>query len=218
MIRIDLHTHSEASIDGGLSPEDYADILRNEKLDVVAITDHNRIDFAQGLQKALGEERIIVGEEITTSDGDIIGLFLKTQIEPGLSVKQTIDEIKIQGGLVYIPHPYERVRKGIGKDLLHEIIESVDIIESHNGRSLTKNNAVKLETLGVKNSVAICGSSDAHGKKGIGRTYTAIEARPNRNTLVTLLKNGTIANKRPPLLSYFNPKINRLKNYFKGYN
>lgn len=218
MIRIDLHTHSEASIDGGLSPDDYADILRNEKLDVIAITDHNRIDFAQGMQKALGEERIIIGEEISTLEGDIVGLYLKEKIEPGITAKQAIKEIRAQGGLVYIPHPYDSIRKGIGEEVLQETIEQVDIIEAHNGRSFTKRNSVNLETVGVKNNIAICGSSDAHGKKGVGKTYTVIESRPSKNTLVDLLKRGSIVSDRPPLIAYLNPKINRLKNRLKGFS
>jgi predicted metal-dependent phosphoesterase TrpH len=218
MIRIDLHTHSEASIDGGLSPENYADILREEKLDVIAITDHDRIDFAQGLQKALGEDRIIVGQEISTTDGDIVGLYLKEKIEPGLTAQKAIDAVKSQDGLVYIPHPYEKVRHGIKKDVLLEIIDKVDIIEAHNGRSMSKKTGVELETLGIKNDIAICGSSDAHGKRGIGYTYTTIDSKPTRKTLAGLLKNGTIVAKRPQLISYLNPKYNRLKNYIKGYN
>jgi predicted metal-dependent phosphoesterase TrpH len=216
MIRIDLHTHSEASIDGGISPEEYADILKNEKVDVIAITDHNRIDFAKGMKKAFGEEYVIVGEEISTTDGDIIGLYLNNKIEPGQNVEETINEIHAQGGIVYIPHPFEKVRKGISRDVLSKILNKVDIIEAHNGRALSKKNTVELETIGVKNNIAFCGSSDAHGIKGVGKTYSTIALRPTKENLVELLKNGAIVNSRPPIISYFYPKINRFKNYLKG--
>ena len=217
MIRIDLHTHSEASVDGGISPDEYAEILKNEKVDVLAITDHNRIDFAKGMQKAFGEEYVIIGEEISTTDGDIIGLYLHTKIEAGLSVERTIEEIRSQGGLVYVPHPYEKVRKGISRDVLAKIIDKVDIIEAHNGRALSKKNTVELETLSIKNNVAFCGSSDAHGFKGVGKTYSTIALRPNKENLADLLKNGAIVNSRPPLISYLYPKINRFKNFLRGH-
>ena len=216
MIRIDLHSHSEASTDGGISPEEYADILKNEKVDVIAITDHNRIDFAKGMQKAFGEEYVIVGEEISTLEGDIIGLYLNTKIEPGKSVVDTINEIHAQGGLVYVPHPYEKVRKGISREVLSEILENVDIIEAHNGRALSKKNTVELETISVKNNKAFCGSSDAHGVRGVGKTYSTIATRPTKENLTELLKNGAIVSSRPPFVSYFYPKINRFKNYLRG--
>ena len=74
MYKVDLHTHSQASPDGGIRPEQYAQALATEKLDFIAITDHDRIDFALGMQKALGN-KIIVGQEITTSVGELIGLY-----------------------------------------------------------------------------------------------------------------------------------------------
>jgi predicted metal-dependent phosphoesterase TrpH len=217
MIRIDLHTHSEASPDGGITPEEYADILRNEKMDIVAITDHDRIDFALGLQKALGNERIIVGEEITTKDGEIIGLYLSQTIEPGLSADETADAIHAQGGLVYIPHPFEKIRKGLQIDTLNFISEKVDIIEAHNGRSLNKKHSVEAETWAVKNKVAIASSSDAHGIAGIGHSYTTLAVKVTRQNLVAALQNATIISGRAPYRSLLYPKYNRLKNKFKGF-
>src|SRR5882757_5862760 len=99
MIKIDLHTHSVASPDGSLTAVHYQRALG--RLDVIAVTDHNRIDFAQKLQTELGE-RIIVGEEITTLEGEIVGLYLQTLIPAGLSVVETVRQIHAQGALVYI--------------------------------------------------------------------------------------------------------------------
>ncbi len=139
MKKIDLHTHSEASRDGGITAEQYAYILRNEILDVIAITDHDRIDFALGMQKALGADKIIVGEEITTSQGEIIGLYLEEKVDPGMSAQETIDAIKLQDGIVYIPHPFEKVRKGLQEDILTALIDDIDIIEGYNGRAFAQN-------------------------------------------------------------------------------
>jgi predicted metal-dependent phosphoesterase TrpH len=216
MIRIDLHTHSEASLDGGITPEQYAEILRNETLDVIAITDHDRIDFATGMQKALGSEFIIVGEEISTTEGDIIGLYLSEVIKPGMTAKETVDAIHAQNGLVYIPHPFEKLRKGIQPETLQRIIEEVDIIETNNGRALAKKYSISAQTWSVKNKVSGAASSDAHGKAGIGHTYTAIEKRPTRQSLAFELANATFVHKRPPLRSLLYPKYYRLIKYLKG--
>lgn len=218
MIRIDLHTHSEASPDGGITPEQYAKILESETLDVIAITDHDRIDFALGLQKALGAEFIIVGEEISTLDGEIVGLYLTSKVEPGQSAKATIEAIHAQNGLVYIPHPFEKVRKGIQAEVLQHIIEDVDILEVFNGRALTKKHGTESSTWATKHKISAAASSDAHGLKGIGKTYSTLINRPTKETLVFELQNATFAHSKPPLLSFFYPKYNRLKQKFRGTN
>lgn len=216
MIRIDLHTHSEASPDGGLTPDEYAELLKNEKMDMIAITDHNRIDFAKGLQKALGAERIIIGEEIMTTEGEIIGLYLTEKIEPGMNASDTADAIHLQSGLVYIPHPFEKVRKGLSHKALDHIAGKVDIIEVHNGRALNKKYSVQAETWSIKNRVVGAGSSDAHGIAGIGHTYTTLNSSASKTTLVSELHNARIISGRPPYRSLLYPKYNRLKNKFKG--
>ena len=216
MIRLDLHTHSEASADGGIGPEEFADILQNETLDLVAITDHNRIDFALGMQKALGEKLIIVGEEITAQECEIIGLYLSSVIEPGMSASDTIDAIKAQNGLVYIPHPFEKVRKGIQLELLNKLKDKIDIIEVNNGRTLSTKHSVSAQSWSIKNKIASVSSSDAHGKAGIGRTYTILEERPTRVSLLADLTNATHVYARPPLRSYLYPKINRFKKMIRG--
>jgi predicted metal-dependent phosphoesterase TrpH len=216
MIRIDLHTHSEASIDGGLSPEDYADLLQNEILDVIAITDHDRIDFALGMQKALGADYIIVGEEITTLEGEIVGLYLKKPIKKGLSAQETVDAIHAQGGLVYIPHPFEKTRKGIQLETLNRIAKFVDIIETNNGRALTKKHSINAQTWSIKNKIPAAASSDAHVKLGIGHSYTIIASRPAKTNLKNLLKDATFVHEFPPLRSLLYPKYNRYKKMLKG--
>jgi len=216
MIRIDLHTHSEASKDGSIKPEQYAEILENEILDVVAITDHNRIDFATGMQKALGEKYIIVGEEIMTSQGEIIGLFLTKNVEPGMSAQRTVDEIKSQDGIVYIPHPFEKVRSGIPLEILNAIKPDVDIIEGFNGRAISKKHGLQALAWGKRNNVAVASSSDAHGKKAIGYAHTSITKRPSKNTLARLIKSGQIVSKKPPLYTLGYPKLNRLLSLLRG--
>src|SRR6266702_4633076 len=110
--KVDLHSHSIISYDGGIAPREYERLLNTNVLDVIAITDHNEISLAQMLHKQLGE-KIIVGEEIGTADGEIIGLFLQEKIAPGGTALETVAQIVLQGGLIYIPHPFEVFRKGL---------------------------------------------------------------------------------------------------------
>lgn len=216
MIKIDLHTHSEASKDGGITPNQYAEVLKNEILDVIAITDHDRIDFAQGMQKALGADKIIVGEEITTTDGEIIGLYLQTKVEPHQSPQATVQAILDQGGLVCIPHPFETVRKGIAIETLDQIKDDVTIVESYNGRAFIQNFGIQASKWAQESGKVTAANSDAHGAAGLGKTYTVIQKRPTKETLAIELASAQKVQKRPPIYTLLYPKYNRVKKLMSG--
>ncbi len=209
LCKIDLHTHSGLSFDGGLTLIDYTKILQQNVLDVVAVTDHNTITFAKELQKKFGR-KIIVGEEIESLDGEIIGLFLQKEIPPKLSAFETIQRIKMQNGLVYIPHPFEIQRKSIKIKMFEKIKKEVDIVEVFNGRSMFRGKELKdKEILQFKNFFTA--SSDAHCFLGVGKTYTGISGVPTRQTLLKALKKGVLVKNYPPLISYLCPFINKIK-------
>lgn len=214
MYKIDLHTHSSASPDGGITAEQYAHALSTNVLDVIAVTDHNHIDFAVGLQNQLGD-RIIVGEEIMTTGGEIIGLYLKKRIKPGLSPLETIKQIKEQGGLVYVPHPFESVRKGLHPGTLEELLDYLDIIEVCNGRAFLQNRSAQTVIWAKLNRIIGAASSDAHGPKGLGKTYTRVKKLPAADDLVETIAGGTPVTERPGVRSLLYPKYHRLRKKLK---
>lgn len=209
MIKVDLHTHSVASPDGGISAKQYIDFIESKKLNYVAITDHGRIDFALELNSLLGD-RIIVGQEVKTNSGDIIGLYLKKPIKEKQTLKHAIAEIKAQNGLVYVPHPFEKVRSGISEEDLLAVLEDLDIIETINGRALfgASSKAIKFAK---RHELIASASSDAHGLSGWGKTYSTVVSEPNRKNLLNLLKNSKLRHKKPGLLAYIYPKYNRIR-------
>jgi hypothetical protein len=209
MYKVDLHTHSEASPDGAITAEQYAEILASETLDYIAITDHDRIDFALGIQQALGD-KIIVGQEITTTEGEIIGLYLKKPVNPHTTAKVAAEAIRAQGGIVYVPHPFETTRKGIQLETLNNIAHLVDIVEVQNGRALTKRHSIQAATWAKIHGKTGAASSDAHGAKGLGHTYSIVMEQPSRGNLVTNIKMSALTYKRPPLRTFLYPKANRL--------
>jgi predicted metal-dependent phosphoesterase TrpH len=210
MYKIDFHTHSVASPDGSIRPDQYEYLLLNKKLDYIAITDHNRIDMAERLRTKLGE-KIIIGEEIMTTEGEVVGLFLSALIKPHQSLLATVKLIKDQGGIVYIPHPFETVRHGISQTSLDAIAEYVDIVEVHNGRAVFQNRGPQAAVWAKINYKARAASSDAHGLKGIGRTFTAVHQPINAHTVVKALGKANLSVARPPLTTLLYPKINRLR-------
>lgn len=210
MLKIDLHTHSQASPDGSLNFADYERML-STTLDIIAITDHDTTNFATEAHKKLGA-RIIIGEEITTNQGELIGLFLHKTIPAGLDVLEAAREIKAQGGLVYVPHPFETVRKGLQESALDSIADLADIVETHNGRAIFQNYSSKAQMWAAKHRSATASSSDAHGWHGWGNTFSCVTATPTAKTLTQLLidcterGNGTVGAR-----GVLYPKLNRLR-------
>jgi len=215
-IRVDFHTHSSASNDGGITAQQYTDILASGALDCVAITDHNSIGFAVKLQQKLGKNKVIVGEEISTQQGDIIGLFLSSVVSAHQDVTDAIADIRSQGGLVYIPHPFETVRKGVSMRTLNTIQKDIDIIETINGRAVFQNHHDAATDWAVKNNILMATSSDAHRAGALGKTYTQLPAMPTRENLTALLKEAGHSYKKPSLLDVMAPKMNTISKLCKG--
>lgn len=212
MIRVDLHTHSIASPDGSLTVDDYRKMLNTGRLDYIAVTDHNTIVFAQELNAKLGAQ-IVVGEEITAREGEIIGLFLTEKVKPGMSAADTTAAIKQQGGLVYIPHPFETVRKGLPLTVLNAIAKDVDIIETRNGRAVFQNKGKQAESWAAEHKVPGAASSDSHGWHGWGRTYSTVAQMPTRATLTKLLSAATYTVGLPGIRGVLYPKLNRIRRH-----
>ncbi len=214
MFKIDLHTHSSASKDGGITADQYAHALSTNLLDMIAITDHNHIDFALHLQERFGD-RVIVGEEIMSTGGEIIGLYLTKRVPPRLSPLETIKHIKDQGGIVYIPHPFESIRKGLHPGVMEELVDQLDIVEVCNGRAFLQNRSAQAVVWAKLNHVVGAASSDAHGVRGLGRTYTDVPELPNKATLVNLLSKGVPVTSRPSMRALLYPKYHHLRRKVK---
>lgn len=211
--KIDLHTHSDGSHDGGLTLSDYQRVLEAGWLDAVAITDHDSIGRALEIRDQLPKKlqnRIIIGEEITTRDGEIIGLYLTRSVAKNLLHHDAVKAIRQQGGLVYIPHPFETVRSGLSEAALFDIIDEVDIIETHNGRAIFQNRGRQAIEWVRHYEKAAASSSDAHGRRGWGRTYSVVGTLPTKETLVSLLNDASHSRRLVGSGALY-PKVNRLK-------
>lgn len=137
--RVEFHVHTRASHDSLMGRRALLLMCRLRGIDCVAITDHNEVEGALAMRPWL-EARgvlVIVGEEIMTSEGEVIGMWLTERVEPGMSLERTIAEIRLQGGAVYVPHPYDEKRRRtvLSRDALLRIAAEVDCIEVHNGRN-----------------------------------------------------------------------------------
>lgn len=210
MFRVDLHTHSISSPDGGLSSADYQRMLEQGGLDFIAVTDHNGMEFAKKTHAKLGE-KIIIGEEIMTREGEVVGLFLTEVIPGGLSAVEAVVKIHEQGGIVYIPHPFSTNPKGLPHETLDELADQIDIVETFNGRAIFQANNRRASVWAAEHHKPAAASSDVHGHAGWGKTYTIISEEPTPENLIELLKHATYVKKTVGPRGVLYPKLNRLK-------
>jgi predicted metal-dependent phosphoesterase TrpH len=175
-MKIDLHCHSKASFDCRTSFETIIERCHVENINVQAITDHNEVWGALELQTMTQHDpnlTIIVGEEILTNEGELIGLFLEERIEPGLSPEKTILKIKEQGGLVLLPHgfdPFKRLRLQAGAlERVKKSIQIVEIFNAHISRPGYNDDAWLWANAHGKLTSA---GSDAHTASQIGGAWT----------------------------------------------
>ena len=170
---MDLHLHSSASFDCRVPPLEVARRCGHKGLFPIFLTDHDGIDGARSLIEA--GTAAIVGEEILTTEGELIGLFLKEPVPARLSLEETVTAIKEQGGLVYLEHPYDTTRRNLREDAIERIAGQIDIVEVFNGRSQPEINCRAEElrsTLGVPGGAG----SDAHTLAEIGSVFVEMEA------------------------------------------
>jgi predicted metal-dependent phosphoesterase TrpH len=211
--KIDLHTHSIISQDGGISRDQYARLLEKGVLDIIAITDHNETKLAIEMAKKFGE-KIIVGEEISTKEGEMVGLFLKQTIPGNMTVLATVKQIHEQDGIAYIPHPFETSRQGLQIDVLQTIMPHIDIVEVFNARGKWRGKSSEALAFAQKYGKAMAAASDSHCYLGMGSSFSIISEIPTNKTLTNLLAKGELRKKFAPALSYLCPAINKIKHKF----
>ena len=133
-IRVAIHLHTHYSWDSNISPATLLAAAGRLGVDCVAITDHNDIDGALEAQ-SLGDLRVIVGEEVSTADGHLIGLFLQRRVPPGMSAEDTCDQIRAQGGVVLAPHPFSTLAANSLKDAVWRLRDRLDAVEVFNAQN-----------------------------------------------------------------------------------
>jgi predicted metal-dependent phosphoesterase TrpH len=195
-VRVDLHVHSSASFDCTVEPAQVAATCRRLGLAPVFLTDHDSIDGALRLR---GGERVVVGQEVMTTEGELIGLFLAEVVPAGLTPKEAADRIKGQGGLVYLEHPYDPFRRHLSEDAIEALSDLIDIVEVFNGRSDEKSNRQAEDLCGALGAAPGAGS-DAHSSQELGTVYVEMEDFEGAQDFLVKLRAGNIVQRRAKLL------------------
>jgi len=198
-MKIDMHVHTCYSKDATLSLETIMESCRRRGLDGVAITDHNTIAGALAL-KEIAPLVIIVGEEIDTTRGEILGLFLKEEIPGGLTPEEAMARIREQGGLVGVSHPLDRLRRSaLGQAALLDILEELNFLEGFNSRVTFPSDNRKAQALAQAQGLPITAGSDAHTAYEIGRAYVEMPNFNGPEDFLESLAQGRIVGHLTPL-------------------
>ncbi len=203
LIDVDLHMHTDHSGDCATPVEVLLDTARRQQLGAIAVTDHNEISGALEAQAKAAEfgVKVIVGEEVkTASQGEVIGLFLTEKIPRGLTMQETVAEIKRQGGLVYVPHPFDRMHAVPDYEHLLAIVDEVDAIEVFNPRVAIGSFNEEAERFAAKYRIVAGAGSDSHVAQGLGSVRIRMRDFDGPQEFLESLRDADIIRKPTSLL------------------
>lgn len=204
MLNLDMHVHTYYSKDSRMNFKNLEKAAIKNGIDVLIITDHNRIDGALKFKHYSEKIDVIIGEEIMTTRGEIIGLFLNKHISPGLSPKETIAKIREQDGLVYIPHPFDRLRSSaLKEEVLYDITSDIDIIEVFNSRNVFKKDNNKALKFANEHNILKGVGSDSHTRFEVGKSYVEIDNFNDAEEFLINMDNSTLKTKKSSILVHF---------------
>ena len=203
-ILADLHMHTSWSHDCAVEVDELVDHAQAEGLGAIAVTDHNSLGGAlEAVQRARGRPlTVIPGEEVKTdSQGEVIGLFLSEEIPRGLSFADTIAAIKEQNGLVYLPHPFDRLHAIPDPATLHRNLADVDVFEVYNARLLFEGYNDEAMRFARKYNLTVGAGSDAHVLQGVGTGALRMRAFRDPEEFLISLRTAQVL-RRPKSLVY----------------
>jgi predicted metal-dependent phosphoesterase TrpH/glycosyltransferase involved in cell wall biosynthesis len=200
-INADLHVHSDFSKDCVSPIESILSTAREIGLGALAITDHNEIEGAfLARELAQGDPFVIVAEEVKTSEGEVIGLFLEKAIPRGLSFDETLSLIKEQGGLVYVPHPFDVLRTTPSYRALVDNLHRIDVVEIYNAKVALSSFNLSAERFAAKYNIVAGAGSDAHVLQGLGTAMLRMPRFNDPQSFMAALWEADIIARRKNLL------------------
>src|SRR4051794_39217322 len=201
LIHVDLHMHTNHSHDCATSVDKLLESAKERGLGAIAVTDHNEISGAIEARERANGIKVIVGEEVKTKDqGEVIGLFLEEKIPRGLSLQETIAAIRDQGGIVYVPHPFDRMHSVPDYAHLLDVVEDIDALEVFNPRVAFSAFNEEAERFAAKYRIVAGAGSDSHVPQGLGSVKIEMRDFDGPEEFLESLRDADIIRKRTSLL------------------
>jgi hypothetical protein len=206
-MKYDLHIHSKYSSDGFLNPKKIVKIAIKRGLDGIAVTDHDTINGGLKTKEYETDDfKVIIGSEVSTTKGEIIGLFLEHEIH-ATDYYEVVDEIKAQNGIVVVPHPFDGWRNSAS--LTKEDYKLVNNVEIFNSRCVEDKYNQEASLFAKNNNLGVVGGSDAHFANEIGNAGIIIETEDIQTAI--LKNNLEVFGKRSTPLNHVLTKILKTK-------
>jgi glycosyltransferase involved in cell wall biosynthesis len=200
-IHVDLHMHTDHSPDCATSVPTLLETAERVGLGAIAITDHNEISGALAARELANGIKVIVAEEVKTADqGEVIGLFIEEKIPRGMTLQETIAEIRRQGGLVYVPHPFDRMHSVPDYEHLLDIVEEIDAMEVFNPRVAFAAFNEEAARFAAKYRIVAGAGSDSHVAQGLGSVKIRMRDFDGPEEFLESLRDADIVRKRQSLL------------------
>lgn len=203
-IECDLHMHTDHSPDCATPVEVLVDTAKERGLGAIAVTDHNEVSgafAAREYAERVGGLEVIVSEEVKTAEqGEVIGLFLEEKIERGMSMAETIAEIRRQGGLVYVPHPFDRFHSVPDYEHLLEIVDEIDILEVFNPRIAISSFNEEAVRFARKYRIVPGAGSDSHVAQGLGSVRIKLREFEGPAEFLEAMRDADIVRKHKNLV------------------
>lgn len=196
-----------------MTPEQIVAQCLKTGINCIAIADHGTIAGAVKIQE-IAPFPVIIGEEVLTPWGEVMGLFLTTEIPGGLSAQEAVARIKAQGGLVNIPHPFDPLRLALKLRAVEELLPHIDLIEVFNARSSILGNSSKAKLFAQKHGLSLSAGSDAHTLGEIGNAYVEMPEFRDRDEFRLALTQGKIFGHRANLMVHIHSNLTRLRTKF----
>jgi len=216
LLKADLHIHTEYSGDCNTPLEKIINRCLEIGINCIAVADHGTAEGALKMQ-SIAPFVVIVAEEILTPHGEIMGMFLKETIPSGLSIEQTISQIKAQGALINIPHPFDMFRpSALGAKMIEKIVDQIDAIEVFNAREPFRKPSTKAQAFAQKYDIPGTAGSDAHTIGEIGNAYIEMPEFNGRDDFLQALRAGKVVGHRTNPLIHFVSVWEKLKSSLKG--
>ncbi len=213
ILKIDVHVHTAASFDCAVHPADVVAQAKQQGLDRICITDHNRIDGAR-LAQQIDPELVIIGEEIRTTHGEILAFFLKEWVPPRLSPAETLAALTEQGAVISLAHPFDPYRAHWSEELITAMLPHIDALEGLNARSVQRQINRRAVVFAGQVGLPVTAGSDAHTLGEIGQAYLAMpafdDAESFRASLQHATMEGSLSHEWVKLVSTFNNIRNRI--------
>jgi len=200
-IHVDLHMHTDHSPDCATPVDTLLSTAKKAGLGAIAITDHNEVSGALEARERANGIKVIVAEEVKTADqGEVIGLFIEEKIPRGMTLQETIAEIRRQGGLVYVPHPFDRMHSVPDYEHLLDVVEDIDAIEVFNPRVAFSAFNEEAARFAAKYRIVAGAGSDSHVAQGLGSVKIRMRDFDGPEEFLESLRDADIVRKRQSLL------------------